>query len=429
MFVSPVSVQREVVSPAFNADIMVVGAGMSGTIAAILLGRAGHSVLLIDRYDTFPHDFRAEHLDGVQIDQLARLGLLDGLTAGVARGETVACGRMGRLIEVGKTVNFGIPYDSLVNTARRLLPRNVTSVCGRVVDVAANDAAQRVQLADGRVLTGKLLIVASGLGYALCQRLGIKRRTVRAAHSLTFGFNVVPVVAPAFEHSFVVYHGENLADRIDYLALFTMGEVTRANLFTYRDYRDGWTAAFRADPDRCLHAALPGLTHIIGAYETVGKVDVRPMDLYVSEGHRRDGVVLIGDAFQTSCPAAGTGITRILTDVERLCLVHVPEWFRSEGMGSAKIAAFYDDPVKRACDNQAAHDAEYRRSVSTETGLAWKFHRQHVYVRRRLRSWAMEQVEALRNQPAAARPNRIAPDGRMAMGIIDAGARDHVISQ
>lgn len=417
--------RRDVKVPVCDADIMIVGAGISGTIAATLLGRAGYNVLLIDRYATFPRDFRAEHLDGVQIEQLSRLGLLDGLTAGVTRGETVAVGRRGRLVEIGKTVNFGMPYDLMVNTARRLLPPGVTSVCSRVVDVAANDTRQQVWLADGRVLTARLLVVASGLGYALCQKLGIQRRVVRAAHSLTFGFNIVPVAAPAFEHSFVVYQGEHLADRIDYLAIFTMGSLTRANLFTYRDYRDGWTAAFRADPDACLHAALPGLARVIGGYRTVGKIDVRPMELYVSEGFRRDGVVLIGDAYQTSCPAAGTGITRILTEVERLCLVHIPDWFRTEGMDRAKITAFYDDPCKCACDAQAAHDAEYRRSVSTETGLRWSFHRQQVYVRRRLRAWAMQQVIMVRKPLGGFGIDQPVLHSHAGLGVIEAGKPDH----
>jgi len=393
--------QCDVGKPAHDADIIIVGAGMSGTIAAAVLGRAGYTVLLIDRHATYPSDFRAEHLDGIQIEQLSRLGLLDGLTAGAARGETVAVGRLGRLVEIGCTVNFGIPYDVMVNTARRLLPPPVTAIHGRVVDGVATDTTQRVYLADGRMLTARLLIVASGMGYSVCRKLGVTRRMVREAHSLTFGFNMIPLAAPAFEHSFVVYQGEKLADRIDYLAIFTMGDQTRANLFTYGGYRDPWTAAFRIAPDRCLHAALPGLVKVIGDYAVTGKTDVRTMDLYTSEGHRRDGVVLIGDAYQTSCPAAGTGITRILTDIERLCLYHIPQWLQTEGMGVAKIAAFYDDPVKRARDAQAAHDAEYRRSVSTETGLRWKIHRQQVYVRRRVRAWATQRINVVRSLSAA----------------------------
>jgi hypothetical protein len=56
-------------------------------------------------------------------------------------------------------------------------------------------------------------------------------------------------------------------------------------------------------------------------------------------------------------------------------------------MGAAKISTFYNDPVKRACDAKALHDAEYRRSVSTETGLAWRLHRTRVQIMTRVSTW------------------------------------------
>jgi hypothetical protein len=115
-------------------------------------------------------------------------------------------------------------------------------------------------------------------------------------------------------------------------------------------------------------------------------VQVRVNDLHGVENHVRDGVVLIGDAFQTSCPAAGTGITRLLTDIERL-LVHVPGWLSTPGMGAAKIAAFYADPDKSACDAHALHVANYMRAAATEGGLRWNLHRRRVRLQRRLRDW------------------------------------------
>ena len=86
------------------------------------------------------------------------------------------------------------------------------------------------------------------------------------------------------------------------------------------------------------------------------------------EGHRRDGVVLIGDASQTTCPAAGNGVTRVLTDVTQLCTVHVPGWLATPGMAADKINAFYDDPIKRACDEHCLWTAEYARSFATDPG-------------------------------------------------------------
>ena len=96
---------------------------------------------------------------------------------------------------------------------------------------------------------------------------------------------------------------------------------------------------------------------------------IRPADLYVTHGLSQPGVVLVGDAFATSCPAAGTGTGKVFTDVERLCNVHIPRWLATDGMGAEKIAAFYDDPVKRACDRHSFDKAFTLRSVSIDEGL------------------------------------------------------------
>jgi hypothetical protein len=85
--------------------------------------------------------------------------------------------------------------------------------------------------------------------------------------------------------------------------------------------------------------------------------------------------VLVGDAFSTSCPAAGTGCNKVLTDVERLCNVHVPRWLATPGMEAGKIAAFYDDEVKRACEHASAEKAFYLRALSTGGGLKWRARR------------------------------------------------------
>jgi 2-polyprenyl-6-methoxyphenol hydroxylase-like FAD-dependent oxidoreductase len=108
------------------------------------------------------------------------------------------------------------------------------------------------------------------------------------------------------------------------------------------------------------------------------------MDIAVADNCRQAGVVVIGDAYQTSCPAAGTGVSRLLTDVERLCTVHVPQWLKTSGMPASKIAAFYDDDEKRNVDRRALSMAEYRRSLTVATDLRWKAHRLMLLSRRRL---------------------------------------------
>lgn len=382
-----------------NSQIAIVGGGLSGTLAAAILGRAGYDVCLIDRHAEYPVDFRAEHLDGDMIAALRRLELLDQITFGLYRGETVALARHGKIVGTAETVNYGLRYEALVNRARALLPPNVSTVTGRVTNIQTSTDVQRVQLADGRVFTARLIVLATGQGYALTKLLNIRRKTLREGHSLTFGFEVVSLQSSGFPHPFVVYQREKIEDRIDYFAAFTMGSRTRVNLFTYRAYKEPWTKSFIANPDAELRRVLPGLESVIGPYQALGPVEARPVDLYVSENVAQDGVVVVGDAYQSSCPATGMGILRLLTDIEQLSQVHIPRWLATPGMSAGKLASFYQDSHKQACDAKALHDSEYRRRVSTELSLGWRMHRARVHT--------MERLQAMRHRQPTARHPRI----------------------
>jgi 2-polyprenyl-6-methoxyphenol hydroxylase-like FAD-dependent oxidoreductase len=210
---------------------------------------------------------------------------------------------------------------------------------------------------------------------------------------------------PDSKHSFLVYQRERIGDHIDYLAAFVMGATTRVNLFTYRDYRDPWTQAFLKDPGRALAEVLPGLKTVIGPYRTIGTVVARPTDLYVSEGSNRNGVVLVGDAFQSSCPATGMGVVKLLTDVEQLCTRHIPRWLATPGMQAAKISDFYADSIKKACDARALHDATYRRLLSTDTTLRWQAHR--------LRMNVLDRLRGLRRRGRLAHPRITIPEAEV----------------
>lgn len=387
-----------------RVDVIIAGAGISGTLAASALARDGYSVCLIDRYQTYPVDFKAEHLDGPQIGQLLRLGFLAELTNGLYRGETVTLARNGKIVGSAMTENYGLTYEDLVNRARSNLPPTVHTVLGRIDSLRTSAAAQSVRLSDGRSVSGRLLILATGPGYALQRLAGIRRKMLRDRHSVTFGFDIAPVDAAGFAHSFVVYQREKIEDRVDYLAAFTMGAAMRVNLFTYRDIRDSWTAAFLDNPDAALSRSLPGLGNVIGPYRTAGPAVARPVDLYTSENHCQDGIVLIGDAFQSTCPATGMGIVKVLTDIEQLARVHIPHWFATPGMSAGKIAQYYDDPVKQACDAKALHDSEYRRSLSTETGFTWRLHRHRLQTMEWLRTWRKGFANADHPRIAAAQP-------------------------
>lgn len=165
----------------------------------------------------------------------------------------------------------------------------------------------------------------------------------------------------------MVYCGNKLRDKIDYLTIFlcetTLGAPRlRGNLFLFRDPEDPWVRRLRQDPQRTLMNVFPNLRDELGAF-TVDHLQCCVSELAVVANHRRDGLVFIGDAYQTPCPAAGTGIDRLMTDVQRLT-DHVVRWFRTGDFSATSLASFYQDPIKRQMDAKARKPSVTRRSAA-----------------------------------------------------------------
>ena len=376
-------------SPASDVDVAIVGGGLSGSCAAAVLGRAGYRVALIDNHAIYPNLFKAEKLEPDQVALLEKMDLMECLLPLSVPIAEVVNGRRGRVIDrtrAGEYRQYGVLYHDMVNAVRSRVPAVVDLRIGRVADLTTGPDWQRVDLADGGGIRARLIVLASGVGGALRQKLGIGRRTIRESHSVACGFTIAPEPGRALDFSALTYYSDRVGDHIDYLSLFPVSDGLRANLFTYRDARDPWLRALAQDPSRELDRVMPGLARFLGRFTVPGKVQLRPIDLERAEDYCRPGVVLVGDVFQVSCPSTGTGVSKLLTDVEALCRTHVPRWLDTPGMGAEKIAQFYADPRKQACDAQALRWAEYRRAVSTEPGWGWELHRRQVYLRRRMRS-------------------------------------------
>jgi 2-polyprenyl-6-methoxyphenol hydroxylase-like FAD-dependent oxidoreductase len=357
-------------------DIAIVGGGLAGSIAAAMLGRAGISAVMIDPHPVYPPDFRVVKLGGgEQVERFRKTGIAESVLQSATFGDENWIARFGRLLDKKPTEQYGILYDTLVNAVRAEIPCGVATVFAKVTAISTSDERQKLTLSDGKQISARLVVLANGLNVGLRHQLGIGRRIVSAGHSVSLGFDVAPVGRPAFDFPALTYFSERPSDRIPYLTLFPIGNRVRANLFTYRQFDDPWLREMRRAPVDTLNAALPRLRRITGDFQIAGDIRIRPADLYVSTGHRRDGVVLVGDAFETTCPVTGTGSDKVFTDVERLCNVHIPAWLATEGMAETKVAAFYDDPVKQACDAWSSAKAYNFRSVSIDRGIYWRAQR------------------------------------------------------
>jgi len=360
-----------------HVDVAIAGGGLAGATAAAMMGRAGLDVAVVDPHPVYPFDFRSEKLAGPQLHLLRRTGLAEPVLAAATAMDELWIARFGRLVERRNVKNdqYGILYDVLVNAVRATIPARAVLVAAKVMAVSTGAERQTVVLSNGEKIGARLVVLATGLNNGLRRMLGISRVELSACHSISVGFDVVPAAGARFEFPSLTYYPERVAERISYLTLFPAGAAMRANLFLYRDSRDPWLARLREAPRETMFDAMPGFRRLMGDFEVAGNIIIRPIDLYATKGYRQPGVVLVGDAFATSCPAAGTGVNKVFTDVERLCNVHVPRWFATPGMDAEKITAFYDDPVKQACDGDSAARAFYVRSISIDAGILWQARR------------------------------------------------------
>jgi 2-polyprenyl-6-methoxyphenol hydroxylase-like FAD-dependent oxidoreductase len=387
------------------SDIAIVGGGLAGSTAAAMLGRAGISTVLIDPHPIYPPDLRCEKLGGPQLERLRRTGLADAVLGATTLDGEVWEARFGHVVDRKPSDQHGVMYDTLVNTVRAQIPHTVDVIHAKAASLETGDDRQTVLLSDGEEVSARLIVLAHGLNVGLRHSLGIERPVISACHSITLGFDVAPAGRGAFEFPALTYWPKRSTDRMAYLTLFPIGHAMRANLMVYRQMDDPWLRAFRAAPEKTMREMMPNLQRMMGDFEVAGPIKIRPADLYVTEGHRQAGIVLVGDAFATSCPAAGTGTDKVFTDVERLCNVHIPRWLASDGMGADKIAAFYDDPVKMECDAWSTAKAYHLRALTLDDGLSWRAQRWARFLLR----LAQGTLRSLRKRMGGAAPVSPAP--------------------
>ncbi|MEN3350397.1 MAG: hypothetical protein V7632_4032 [Bradyrhizobium sp.] len=387
-----------------EADVAIVGAGLAGSLARTVLVRAGYRVVLIDKRTVPADEFRVEKIGGRQLDIIRRLGFINDLEAVGAPYNRVLNIRDGKVVDVSVGQAFGLSYASLVDMARGLMSDPTSFLIDQVTGIRCGDDRQHLELASGKRVTSRLVILATGMASPLAYSLGIKRRMLAERHSVSFGFTIARPDDAPFDFDALTAYGERTADGVDYLSLFPISDGMRANLFMFRDPTDPIMRELRRDTKRTLLRLMPGLQPYLGDFQTVGQVQSWVMDLSVVEGHVQPGVVLIGDAFQTNCPAAGTGVSRLLVDVERLCTDHVPRWLETDGMGAEKIEQFYSDRDKVAADRHSLQMARYRQALTSNNDARWAMRRKLHFLRRmithrvdRIRpGWVMRVRGALR---------------------------------
>ncbi len=351
-----------------HVDVAIVGAGLAGSLAANMIANAGFSTVLIDPFHPFRPDFRCEKLEPAHVEAMEKTGIADQVLAAARRYGGIWIGRNGMLVEKRAITEYGIDYAALVNTVRGLLPGNVAFLHDKVTGIELTPDRQIVTLSGGSQFSARLVIAANGLNASLLDALGMRRREISRCHSISIGFDIAPLASSGFPFDALTYFGEHPASCVAYLTLFPLASHIRGNLFVYRGLGNPWLKRLRDDPAAAMSQCMPRLNAMIGDFRVDGPLKIRPVDLYATENTLQPGIILVGDAYATACPVSGTGASKALVDVERLCNVHVPAWMASAGMGTDKIRQFYADPVKLRSDADSLQRSLFAKRLTLESG-------------------------------------------------------------
>lgn len=361
-------------------DVLVIGAGLAGSAAAAVLARSGLAVTVIDPYPVFPPLFRAEKIEPDQAALLHSLDLLDSVKQKTRLIREIIHGRAGRVVRRRAIEQFGISYCDIVNQVRAQIPAQVEFKLSRVEKLMADPMRPRVELADGSMYEGRLVVLASGMTGRLYEQLDVRKQMVKEDLSMAFGFMLERTDGQPFAFDAVTYRPASLEHKVGYVTLFRMGNAMRANIFAYWPARDAATKALLREPATTLPRLLPGLEQVIGSYAVQGKIEPFKIDLYRMHDCARPGVVLIGDAYQSVCPSTGMGLSKVLNDVEILCKECVPRWLAAPSIPAASVAQFYAHARKSAVDDLALKQALAGRDSVLANSLQWR-------VRRLVRGW------------------------------------------
>jgi 2-polyprenyl-6-methoxyphenol hydroxylase-like FAD-dependent oxidoreductase len=358
------------------ADIIIIGAGLAGASAATLLGAQGRRVLLIDTATVFSRCFKAEKIEPDQANLFRKFDLLEACLPWTGRISTILGAMNGRVFQRLPVEQYGIYYHDMVNAIRSKIPPAVDFKIGRVQEIAVGSDIQSVTLFGGETYTARLIVLSCGTGGNLHKGIGLEKQMIQKDQSLSFGFTVARTDREPFPFDSVTYHPDGIATRIAYLTLFRIGTQMRANLFTVWSPGEERTRRFIREPHPEIVSLLPKLTRVIGAFDVVSRVETGAINLYrVQKGHLQPGLVLLGDAFQNACPTTGTGLSKVLTDVDVLCYDCIPEWLSTPGMGLEKITRFYENPRKQQVDQHSLISARHLREVTTDRSFLWRLRR------------------------------------------------------
>ncbi len=163
-----------------RTDVIVVGAGPAGSTAAKLLADRGYSVLLVDSSDFPRHKTCASWINRLAFERFTYLrdslsGLIENAFYGVTFYDRLI-EREARYLETRPSgyLSLRSKFDDGLRKIAMEAGARFLGGCA-VVDVVEERGGVRVSLADGRELSGRILIGADGASSRVAVQVGLRK--------------------------------------------------------------------------------------------------------------------------------------------------------------------------------------------------------------------------------------------------------------
>jgi 2-octaprenyl-6-methoxyphenol hydroxylase len=336
---------------AHDADILIVGGGLNGPCLALALAQAGFTSAVIDalpeeKRTRRDFDGRSYALALASVRMLDALGLWDELEdhAQPILEVKASDGRAGEgaapfFLHFDHTEIEEGPMGHMIEDRhlRRALiaamdgEMRIAHLPGSEVVAQSTEGAAQATLADGRTLTGRILVGADGRRSGTARRAGIRRTGWDYGQTA-----LVCAIAHERPHNGIAHQFFMPAGP---LAILPLPGNRSSIVWSERTERAAEIAAL--DDDAYLEALRPAFGDFLGKIELAGERYSYPLSLSIAERFVADRLALVGDAAHGVHPIAGQGLNLGLRDVAALAEVLTEAKRRGEDIARTDVLARY----------------------------------------------------------------------------------------